>query len=487
MLDLPRPQKLITMGDPLPTHRGVVRRTQVENKQVLPMSRSFWTLLPATLVAVACNSSSPPSSMPEGGMREGGVPPPADAMDLPPTPPDVVHPAAKFCDLPGSVRYETTGVTMVAGGQTATIPPSLAFLKLPTNFCVHYYGKVGNPRQVRFAPSGELFVASPIGITTGGGAGGQSSIVYLPDDNRDGYADSVSIFQDRLPQTQGLLFTKTHFYYQDNTKIVRVPYQVGDRFPRGEREIVADITYHQSLLHWPKPLDEADDGTIYVGNGGDQGEACDLQRPFKGGIVRLDGSPGGLPIAKGFRNPIAVRCQRGTNKCFAIELAKDYSAEEGGREKLVPIREGDDWGYPCCATRDVPHVEVKQTADCSKTVPEDVSFLIGDTPFGFDFEPKKWPTPYKGNAFVALHGTAGPWQGARLVSVAVNLDTGDLMPSTTLGGVGGGMRNFGTGWDDTTLMHGRPAAVTFAEDGRLFLANDNNGDIIWIAPFELER
>jgi hypothetical protein len=89
-----------------------------------------------------------------------------------------------------------------------------------------------------------------------------------------------------------------------------------------------------------------------------------------------------------------------------------------------------------------------------------------------------------------LHGTAGPWLGARLVSVAVDADTGDLLPSTTLGSVGaasGGMRNFATGWDDTTLMHGRPAAVTFAEDGRLFLANDNTGDIIWIAPFTLER
>jgi hypothetical protein len=448
------------------------------------MSRFFW-LVPAALVATACNSDSPTPTV-DGGLPESGTPPLPDVVQ-PPPPPDVIHPADHFCDLPGSVRYEASGATMVPGGQTATIPLSLSFLKLPPNFCVHYYGKVGNPRQLRFAPGGELFVASPTGITTGGGSGGLAAIVYLPDDNRDGYADSVSIFQPQLPQTQGLLFTKTHFYFQDNTRIRRIPYQAGDRFPRGGAELVAEINYHQSLLHWPKPIDQADDGTIYVGNGGDQGESCDLQRPMRGGIVKLDGSPGGLPIAKGFRNPIAVRCQRGHNKCFAVELAKDYSADEGGREKLVPIREGDDWGYPCCATKDVPHMEVKNTADCSKVVAEEVSFLIGDTPFSFDFEPGKWPLPYKGNAFVPLHGTAGPWLGARLVSAAVNLETGDLLPSTTLGGVGGGMRNFATGWDDATLMHGRPAAVTFAEDGRLFLANDNSGDIIWIAPFELER
>jgi glucose/arabinose dehydrogenase len=73
------------------------------------------------------------------------------------------------------------------------------------------------------------------------------------------------------------------------------------------------------------------------------------------------------------------------------------------------------------------------------------------------------------------------------VSVAVDLATGDLLPSTTLGGISGGMRDFATGWDDKSLMHGRPAAVTFADDGRLFLSNDNSGDIIWIAPLDLER
>jgi len=453
------------------------------------MPRFFWMLVPAA-VATACNSNPPPSSMGDGGLPEGS-PPPIDVVQ-PPPPVDVIHPAGFFCDLPGSVRYEANGVRVMPGGQTPGMPPSIAFITLPPNFCAHHYGKVGNPRQMRFAPGGELFVASPTGITTGGGSGGLQSIVYMPDDNRDGYSDSTSVWGDRrlLPHTQGLLFTKTHFYYQDNTKIMRVPYQAGDRAPRGPEELVTNITYHTSLLHWPKPLDQADDGTIYIGNGSDQGEPCELQRPVKGAIVRLTDSGEVIPIAKGFRNPIAVRCQRGHNKCFAIELAKDYSAEEGGREKLLQIREGDDWGYPCCATKDVKHLGIQVDPDCSKVVPDEVSFLIGDTPFSFDFEPGKWPAPYTKNAFVPLHGTAGPWLGARLVSVEVNLQTGDLVPGTTLradGGALGGMRNFATGWDDGSHLHGRPAAVTFAEDGRLFLANDNNGDIIWIAPFDLER
>src|SRR6185436_17211764 len=230
----------------------------------------------------------------------------------------------------------------------------------------------------------------------GGGPGGLAAIVVLPDDNRDGLADTLVRFASNLPSTQGLLFTNGYFYYQDATRILRVPHTSGDRAPPGPPEQVGDTSvYYTSSLHWPKTMDQADDGTIYVANGSDQDEACEAARPFKGGILKLDGTPNGKIVSKGFRNPIAVRCQRGHNLCFASELAKDYSAEEGGREKLVPIREGDDWGFPCCATKDKPHLDIASaTPNFAGVMAEDVSFIIGDTPFGVDFAPAHCPAPW---------------------------------------------------------------------------------------------
>jgi glucose/arabinose dehydrogenase len=112
------------------------------------------------------------------------------------------------------------------------------------------------------------------------------------------------------------------------------------------------------------------------------------------------------------------------------------------------------------------------------------SFLIGDTPFGIDFEPGIWAAPWAGSAFVVTHGAAGSWQGARMVAIAMDPSTGLPRPSTdTDAGVdSANMTDFATGWDDNTLTHGRPAAVSFSSDGRLFVANDNNGVIFWIAP-----
>lgn len=437
----------------------------------------------------------------------GSGAPDATVDSSPPNP--AVYPGATYvtagpgaslanpCSLPGSIQFTSSGVVVVSGGGGGG---DLSFLQLPTGFCAHYFatvgtGNAGNARQLRFAPGGELFVSSPTTTTTGGNSGGGlNAIVLVPDDNQDGLGDSVITFLPGLPSTQGMLFANNLFYYQNGTQILSMPYLPGDRSPRGPSTTVANITLYTSTLHWPKTLDIADDGTIYVGNGGDQSETCDPSRPFHGGILSIVGpdggvSPGGTPVAKGFRNPINVRCSRGHNLCFALELDLDYSAPEGGREKLVPIRQGDDWGFPCCATQNVPFPAAEAAGDaaaiCADITPDTESFLIGNTPFGVDFEPGNWPAPWTGDAFIVTHGAAGSWSGARMVAIGMDPNTGLPLPaSDTTGMDTGAMTDFATGWDDGSLSHGRPSALTFSSDGRLFVTNDQNGIIFWIAPIQ---
>ena len=399
-----------------------------------------------------------------------------------------VLPAGGYCSLPGSIRFVNGSQDIVPGGVGAA---NLKFLKLPDGFCAHYFGNVGNARQIRFAPGGELFVASPTKGTTGGCGTcgpfcpvcGKAAIFVLPDDNNDGLADAPVTFLDSLPATQGLMFAPGFFYYQDATRVMKIPYTKGDRKPSGAAQAVVDITYYSSNTHWPKTFDMADDGTIYIGNGGDQTETCDPTHPFHGGVLKIDGSAGGAQVAKGFRNPINIRCSHGHNLCFALELAKDYTTTDGGREKMVPIREGDDWGFPCCATKDLAYPGSPPGTNCGSMTPENVGFLIGDTPFALAFVPSTWPAPYQNHALVGTHGAAGTWTGARVVSVALDAATGLPLPGTNTSGINSGsMADFATGWDDGSLAHGRPAAFDFAADGRLFIASDADGTIFWIAP-----
>ena len=90
---------------------------------------------------------------------------------------------------------------------------------------------------------------------------------------------------------------------------------------------------------------------------------------------------------------------------------------------------------------------------------------------------------WKYRAFVVLHGVFGSWQGARIVGIATDARTG--WPVTTAESDAGStpaMSDFATGWDDGTQKHGRPAAITFAPDGRMFVGNDIDSSIVWIAP-----
>ena len=161
---------------------------------------------------------------------------------------DAKPPTGAFCSLPGSIVFTATGPEIIPGGDASA--PSLGWLTLPQGFCAHYYGQVSMARQLRFAPDGRLFIASPCCGTTGGGNNGTSSIVILPDADHDGLADSSMPYLTGLPKTQGLLFAGGYLYFQgdpmgqgsNGLSVMRVPFQNGDVAPSGSVETVTTIT-----------------------------------------------------------------------------------------------------------------------------------------------------------------------------------------------------------------------------------------------------
>jgi glucose/arabinose dehydrogenase len=422
--------------------------------------------------------TGPDSSSP---VRDSSLPPDLDAKP----------PQGSFCSLPGSVVFTPNGPQMIPGSDASS--PSLSWLTLPVGFCAHYFAHVPTARQLRFAPDGHLFVASPTSPTTGGAGNGVAGVVVVPDDDHDGVADQNVTYLGQLPSTQGLLFANGYFYFQDGTSIRRIPFKNGDLSPSGAAETVTTVLAPQAPEHWPKMIDVAQDGTMYVTNGGSQSDVCQSTRPVLGAIFKVNADGSETLVAKGFRNPIAMRCEPDHDLCIALELALDYSGGTGGREKLVPVHQGDDWGYPCCATKGVPYAnttysDTGQPPDCSGVGVETDSVFVGHTPFGIDFETGKWPAPWGGRAFVTMHGVFGTWEGARIVAIARDPSTGMPLPATDIDGgesANTNMMDFATGWDDGIQDHGRPAAVAFAPDGRLFLGDDQQGAVIWIAPVDL--
>jgi glucose/arabinose dehydrogenase len=439
------------------------------------------------LVGMACLSCGGGHDTVMGSSTGHDAQPPPDVNLLPP--------GSSFCSLPGSIVSTPQGPVVVPGSNRSTTP-DLAWLHVPVGFCVHYFATVGTARQLRFAPGGDLFVASPTASTTGGAGNGIAGIVVLPDDNHDGFADANITFLSGIPATQGLMFANGSLYYQDDTSILRLPFKAGDRAPSGASSAATLMSiWAQAAEHWPKVFDIAQDGTIFVSNGGSQSDQCMAADPVRGAIVKLNADGSTSKVATGFRNPIAMRCESNHNVCLVAELALDYSGSEAGREKIVPVQPGDNWGYPCCATQNLPYAGVAYrdtggAPDCSRVASEKVSFVIGHTPFGLDFEAGQWPEPWRNRVFVTLHGDFGTWNGARVVAIALDPVTGLPLPASEIPGIAASPSNlleFAAGWDDGRQDHGRPAPVAFAPDGRLFVGDDQQGTVVWIAPVDLTR
>jgi glucose/arabinose dehydrogenase len=415
----------------------------------------------------------------------------SDAVAPPLQDGDVAPPRGAFCSLPGSVVWTAQGPRTVPGESAAA--PDIGWLKLPVGFCAHRFATVKMARQLRFAPDGDLFVASPTTRTTGGANDGVAGVVLLADDDHDGVADANLTFLTGLPSVQGLTFANGYLYYQDGSTIRRVAVADGDRQPSGPSQTVTTMdAWPQDGLHWAKVIDVSQDGTMYISNGSNQTEACSSSRPVFGAIVGLNPDGSTSVVARGFRNPIALRCEKTHDVCLVAELALDYSGSDNGREKLLVVHDGDDWGYPCCASQDLPYrgvvaEDTRAVPDCSRVAAESASFLIGHTPFGIDFESGLWPAPWTGRVFVTLHGDFGTWEGARVVAIALDPTTGTPLPATEVGGAApsGNMLDFATGWDDGRNDHGRPAPIAFSADGRMFLGDDQLGAIVWVAPVDL--
>src|SRR5207244_3848936 len=126
---------------------------------------------------------------------------------------------------------------------------------------------------------------------------------------------------------------------------------------------------------WTHGLAHSVGGTLYASRG--QSGSC-------GGMSVGEISQVGVGmmnvVASGFRNPMYLRCHFRDDVCAATELGED--GQPGAKEKLVSLRPGGDYGYPCCFTKDKPG-SAAVPGNCAGVRLEDASFVLSDTPFGF--------------------------------------------------------------------------------------------------------
>ncbi|MEZ4407140.1 MAG: PQQ-dependent sugar dehydrogenase [Polyangiales bacterium] len=404
-------------------------------------------------VGVAALLTDCTGGTPATGFDAGVTHPERPALDRDPT-------RTYWCDLPA---------------------PDVPQAGLPFGFCIRRYASLRAARVMAVAPGGELFVSSPSTPTPGGAPIGVGGIVVLSDDDRDGVAETHT-FASGMPDVHGLLFVDGWLYFTRGDGVYRTPYARGQRaIAAGSPQLVTDLRGLSSAARWTHTLARAADGTIYVSQGQYYAFTCPTA-PREGAIYRVDpSSTTPVFVSGGYRNPLFLRCDPSGARCYAAELSDDgWDPATGtlGREKLVVIRDGEDYGYPCCAGRDALGPPGRSRgASCASVAQELRTWPLHDTPFGIDFERGNFPEPWRGGFFVGLHGAFASWENTKLEWSPVDRATGQ--PT-------GEWRDFVTGWGRSSNgVVGRVTDVTFAPDGRLFFTDDQGGGVYWVSPEEM--
>jgi glucose/arabinose dehydrogenase len=353
--------------------------------------------------------------------------------------------------------------------------------KAPPGFTVDLFaGGLDTPRVIRIAPNGDIFVAE-----TGAGR----VRVFRPAKVGVGPAQG-EIFAEGLQQPYGIAFYPSgpdpkFVYVATPDSVVRFPYRSGEVKAGGPAEKIASLPNGGG--HWTRDLAfSPDDRTLFVSVGSASNDAEGLRamaarvlgaswggEQDRADVLAFD--PCGKHqrvYATGIRNCSGLAIQPGTDALWCVVNERDGLGDDLPPDYATRVTQGAFYGWPWYYLGDHQDPRHKgERADLAThiTTP-DVLIQAHSAPLGIAFyTADQFPSEYKGDAFVALHGS---WNRSKRTGYkVVRLVMKDGKPT-------GVYEDFLIGFvaNDKSVW-GRPVGVAVTHDGSLLVSDDESGSI----------
>ncbi|RWF41233.1 MAG: sorbosone dehydrogenase family protein [Mesorhizobium sp.] len=368
--------------------------------------------------------------------------------------------------------------------------PADAKPRLPSGFSAELIASgIDNPRVVRVAPNGDLFVADS--------EANQIRVYRLTKDSAKPAENGI--FAGGLNQPYGIAFyplgnDPQWVYVASSDSIVRFAYRNGDlKASGGSQTIVDNIPANH---HWTRDIAFSPDGkTLYLSVGSGSNVAENMGKRPRGGLdawvkskplgaswgseagraeVRAfdpDGKNGRV-VATGLRNCSGMTVQPATGAPWCVVNERDALGDNVPAEYATSVREGAFYGWPWyyIGNNEDPRHKGERPDLAGKADIPDVLMQAHSAPLNIAFyDGKSFPEEYRGDAFVTLHGS---WnRGNRTGYKIVRLLFKDGKPT-------GEYEDFMTGFVASNgEVWGRPVGVAVAGDGSLIVSEDGNGTI----------
>jgi glucose/arabinose dehydrogenase len=367
---------------------------------------------------------------------------------------------------PYATRSADNGPELVARPENAW-PVALPGFKVEL-----YAAGLDNPRTLRTAPNGDIFLAES----------DPGRIRVFRGLTSDGKPEQSAVFASGLKQPYGLAFyppgPDPQWLYVGNTnEAVRFPYHNGDLKASGTPQHIADLPAGGG--HWTRAVDFSRDGKtmfVAVGSGSNVDDPDTTPREKdRADILACNPENCVLSVyAYGIRNAgggIAVNPQTGELWCSVNE--RDALGDNLVPDYITHVQEGGFYGWPWwyMGAHQDPRHQGKRPELKDKAIVPDVLLQPHNASLGFTFyQGQQFPDEYKGDIFASEHGS---WNKA--VRVGYELIR---VPLHQTGHATGEYEDFLTGFvlPDGNVW-GRPVGVTVAPDGSLLVSDDGSNSI----------
>lgn len=300
-------------------------------------------------------------------------------------------------------------------------------------------------------------------------------ITLLRDTNKDGVADERHVFLENLRQPFGMALIGDKFYVANTDSVVVYPHKEGETRIAAEGKKLMDLKVGH---HWTRNILPSKDGTklyVTVGSGSNIAENGQEEEEGRAAIHELDLATGKSRIfAGGLRNPNGMGWEPQTGVLWTVVNERDELGNAMPPDYITSVQDGGFYGWPWSYWgKNVDERVQPQRADLvAKSSTPDYALGAHTAALGLTFdEGSKLPAPYRGGAFVGLHGSwnRDQLEGYRVIFLAFKDGKPQGMPVDVLSGFLQG---------DGSTAHGRPVGVTFDRNGALLVADDA-GDTIW--------
>jgi glucose/arabinose dehydrogenase len=340
--------------------------------------------------------------------------------------------------------------------------------KLPPGFRVGVFASgLTDARWLAVADNGDVFLAEP----------SAGRITLLRDSNGDGKANMVQTFAEGFDRPHGIAFRPGYLYVADTERVWRLKYELGQTKAAGKPEpVTAPKALGDGNGHWTRNIVFSPDGTRFYVTVGSRAN-IDEERAPRATVQEFAADGGALgTYASGLRNPVGIAFYPGTSDLYVAVNERDTLGDGLVPDYLTRLKPGGFYGWPYfyLGQHPQPGFADKRPELAATAIPPDLLFESHSAPLGLVFYGRdNFPQEYRGNAFVALHGS---WNSKHPRGYMVaRVPFKDGRPQ---GYYEAFMTGFWLAGENRAEVWGRPAGLAIAGDGSLLVADDV-GEKIW--------